>query len=209
MPWVCPTRSPCSSRTYFPATSISITICDAATGSRSSTRCARSTGSRRAPAGSSPPNSSTRATSIARFPGRGTTAARVTTREDGKSLRKAFMRSPVSFTRITSGILAGAISSRFCRPGGRTRASTSPRPTGTPVHAAGDGKVTFAGPQNGYGNVVVLQHGGAYSTVYAHLSRFADRHQARRARRAGRRHRLRRPDRLGDRTASALRISRQ
>ncbi|HEX3136399.1 MAG TPA: M23 family metallopeptidase, partial [Casimicrobiaceae bacterium] len=46
-------------------------------------------------------------------------------------------------------------------------------PTGTPVRAVGDGKVIFAGRQNGYGNVVILQHGGANSTVYAHLSRFA------------------------------------
>jgi len=46
-------------------------------------------------------------------------------------------------------------------------------PTGTPVHAAGDGTVASAGRENGYGNAVVLKHGAAYSTVYAHLSRFA------------------------------------
>jgi murein DD-endopeptidase MepM/ murein hydrolase activator NlpD len=46
-------------------------------------------------------------------------------------------------------------------------------PSGTPVHAAGDGKVAVAGQQNGYGNVVIMQHAGAFSTVYAHLSRFA------------------------------------
>ena len=66
-----------------------------------------------------------------------------------------------------------------------------------------------AGRQNGYGNVVILQHAGAYSTVYAHLSRFAAGVEARRARRPGRIDRLRRPDRLGDRPASALRVPRQ
>ena len=46
-------------------------------------------------------------------------------------------------------------------------------PTGTPVRATADGVVTFAGWQNGYGNVIFVRHEGAYSTVYAHLSRFA------------------------------------
>ena len=46
-------------------------------------------------------------------------------------------------------------------------------PEGTPVRASGDGKVALAGQQGGYGNVIMLQHNGVYSTVYAHLSRFA------------------------------------
>ena len=46
-------------------------------------------------------------------------------------------------------------------------------PVGTPVRATADGDVQFAGVQNGYGNVVVLRHDGKYSTLYAHLSRFA------------------------------------
>jgi murein DD-endopeptidase MepM/ murein hydrolase activator NlpD len=46
-------------------------------------------------------------------------------------------------------------------------------PTGTPVRATADGVVTTAGTQNGYGNVVVVKHDGEYSTLYAHLSRFA------------------------------------
>ncbi len=46
-------------------------------------------------------------------------------------------------------------------------------PTGTPVRVTADGVVTFAGQQNGYGNVIIVQHDGKYSTVYAHLSRFA------------------------------------
>jgi murein DD-endopeptidase MepM/ murein hydrolase activator NlpD len=49
-------------------------------------------------------------------------------------------------------------------------------PSGTPIRAAGEGKITFRGGQNGYGNVVVLQHGGRYSTLYGHMSRFASIH---------------------------------
>jgi murein DD-endopeptidase MepM/ murein hydrolase activator NlpD len=47
-------------------------------------------------------------------------------------------------------------------------------PIGTPVRTTADGVVTFAGEQNGYGNVIIVKHDGRYSTVYAHLSRFAD-----------------------------------
>jgi murein DD-endopeptidase MepM/ murein hydrolase activator NlpD len=46
-------------------------------------------------------------------------------------------------------------------------------PTGTPVHAAGDGRVSFAGRRGGYGNAIVLTHGSTVSTLYGHLSRFA------------------------------------
>jgi len=92
--------------------------------------------------------------------------------EDGKSLRKAFMRSPVSFTRITSGFSLARFHP-FLQTWRAHKGVDFAAPTGTPVHAAGDGKVSSAGPQNGYGNAVVLQHGGTYSTVYAHLSRFA------------------------------------
>jgi len=46
--------------------------------------------------------------------------------------------------------------------------------TGTPVRAAGDGRVSFIGWQGGYGKVVFIEHEGGYTTVYAHLSRFSD-----------------------------------
>jgi murein DD-endopeptidase MepM/ murein hydrolase activator NlpD len=46
-------------------------------------------------------------------------------------------------------------------------------PTGTPIHAAGEGKVAFRGWEGGYGNVVILQHGVHYSTVYGHMSKIA------------------------------------
>jgi murein DD-endopeptidase MepM/ murein hydrolase activator NlpD len=92
--------------------------------------------------------------------------------QDGKSLRKAFMRSPLEFTRITSGFSLARFHP-FLQTWRAHKGVDFAAPTGTPVHATGDGKVATAGRQNGYGNVVILQHNGAFSTVYAHLSRFA------------------------------------
>jgi len=91
--------------------------------------------------------------------------------EDGKSARKAFLRSPLEFTRVTSGYSLARLHP-FMQTWRAHKGVDFAAPTGTPVHASGDGKVQFAGQQNGYGNVVMLQHAGAYSTVYAHLSRF-------------------------------------
>ena len=92
--------------------------------------------------------------------------------EDGKSTRKAFLLSPMEFSRMTSGFTAA----RFHPFLQTTRAHKGidfAAPTGTPIRATGDGVVTFAGVQNGYGNVIMIEHDADYSTVYAHLSRFA------------------------------------
>lgn len=91
---------------------------------------------------------------------------------DGKSLRKAFLRSPLQFTRITSGFSLARFHP-FLQTWRAHKGVDFAAPTGTPVRASGDGKVVFAGRQSGYGNVVALQHTGALSTLYAHLSRFA------------------------------------
>lgn len=91
---------------------------------------------------------------------------------DGKNLRKAFLRSPLEFSRISSGFS----SARFHPVLKTWRAHKGidyVAPTGTRVKAAADGTVAFAGWQGGYGNVVILQHQGQYSTVYGHLSTFA------------------------------------
>jgi len=91
---------------------------------------------------------------------------------DGKNLRKAFLRSPLEFSRISSGFS----SARFHPILKTWRAHSGIEyvaPTGTRVKAAADGVVAFAGWQGGYGNVVILQHHGMYSTVYGHLSAFA------------------------------------
>ncbi|HUR21024.1 MAG TPA: peptidoglycan DD-metalloendopeptidase family protein [Vicinamibacterales bacterium] len=92
---------------------------------------------------------------------------------DGKNLRKAFMRSPLEFSRVSSGF-----GMRMHPIHGAWRAHKGidyAAPTGTRVRAVGDGIVEHAGPKGGYGNVVILRHHGQYATVYAHLSRVAVR----------------------------------
>ncbi|MCH8959574.1 MAG: peptidoglycan DD-metalloendopeptidase family protein [Proteobacteria bacterium] len=91
---------------------------------------------------------------------------------DGHSVRKAFIRAPVDFSRV---------SSRF-NPRRRHPILNVVRahkgvdyaaPSGTRVKAAGDGKVIHRGKKGGYGNTIILQHGGNITTLYGHLSRFA------------------------------------
>ncbi|MEP6484649.1 MAG: peptidoglycan DD-metalloendopeptidase family protein [Rudaea sp.] len=91
---------------------------------------------------------------------------------DGRPLRKEFLRTPVEFTRISSLFTAGRMHPIL----GTMRAHRGvdyAAPSGTPIHAAGEGKIAFRGWQGGYGNVVILQHGGHYSTVYGHMSKIA------------------------------------
>ena len=98
---------------------------------------------------------------------------------DGKSLRKAFMRAPVQFSRISSRFNL----SRKHPVLNRIRAHKGvdyAAPTGTPVRAAGEGRVRFIGKQGGYGNVIELEHGSGVVTVYGHLSRFAKLHRGQR-----------------------------
>jgi murein DD-endopeptidase MepM/ murein hydrolase activator NlpD len=90
---------------------------------------------------------------------------------DGESLKRAFLKSPMPFDRVSSGF-----SNSRLHPVLRTwrahRGVDYAAPTGTPVRAVADSVVSFAGRQGGYGNLVVLQHQRPYSTAYAHLSRF-------------------------------------
>jgi len=90
---------------------------------------------------------------------------------DGMSLKKAFLRTPVDFSRISSGFSLGRkhpILNRIRAHKGVDYAA----PTGTSIKAAGDGKIAFRGVKGGYGNVIVIQHGETYSTLYGHMSRF-------------------------------------
>jgi murein DD-endopeptidase MepM/ murein hydrolase activator NlpD len=92
---------------------------------------------------------------------------------DGNNLRKAFMRSPLEFSRVTSGfgMRRHPIAQAWMKHQGIDYAA----PTGTRVRAVGDGIVETAGWKGGYGNVVIIRHHGQYATVYAHLSRVAVR----------------------------------
>lgn len=91
---------------------------------------------------------------------------------EGKSLHKSFLRSPLEFTRVSSGFNLA----RFHPVLQRIRAHKGvdmAAPTGTRVKASGDAVVDFVGRKGGYGNVIVLKHNNGVSTVYGHLSRFA------------------------------------
>ncbi len=90
---------------------------------------------------------------------------------DGKNLRKAFLRSPLEFSRVSSGF--GMRMHPFLQTWRKHQGVDYAAPSGTRVRAVGDGVVQFAGREGGYGNVVVLRHQGQYSTLYAHLRGFA------------------------------------
>lgn len=118
----------------------------------------------------------------ARFTNRGKiyTAVRYTDKQgnssyyaaDGSSLRKAFIRTPVDFARISSRFSNGRkhpILNKIRAHKGVDYAA----PRGTPIKATGDGKVALAGRKGGYGNTVVIKHGQSYQTLYAHMNGFA------------------------------------
>ena len=90
---------------------------------------------------------------------------------DGKSLKKAFLKSPLQFSRISSGfsMRVHPISGKWKAHKGVDYAAS----TGTPIRAVADGVIDFAGNSGGYGNQVVLKHWSKYSTAYAHMSRIA------------------------------------
>ncbi|MGI9270893.1 MAG: peptidoglycan DD-metalloendopeptidase family protein [Woeseiaceae bacterium] len=92
---------------------------------------------------------------------------------EGKSVRKAFLRSPVDF-RVSSSFNPNRRHPvlKTVRP---HRGVDYAAPSGTPIKASGDGKVIFRGVKSGYGNCVILQHGGNITTLYAHMSRFASK----------------------------------
>lgn len=88
---------------------------------------------------------------------------------DGESMRRAYLTSPVEFSRVTSGF---KMRMHPILKTWRAHLGTDfAAPTGTPVRTVGDGVVEFAGVQNGFGNVVFVKHRNQHVTVYAHLSR--------------------------------------
>lgn len=91
---------------------------------------------------------------------------------EGLSMRKAFLRTPVKFSHISSVFSVA----RYHPVLHRMRAHQGvdyAAPNGTPIRAASGGKVVLKGVKGGYGNTVILQHAGKYSTLYAHMSAFA------------------------------------
>ena len=99
---------------------------------------------------------------------------------DGKNMRKAFLRSPVKFSHISSRFTTKRyhpVLHKFRSHKGVDYAARRK----TPVRSSGEGKIVYRGKKGGYGNVVIVQHGSRYSTLYAHLSKF--NRKARRGRR--------------------------
>jgi murein DD-endopeptidase MepM/ murein hydrolase activator NlpD len=87
-------------------------------------------------------------------------------------MRKAFLRSPVEFTRISSRFTNKRwhpVLAKWRSHKGVDYAA----PRGTPIRASGDGKIIHAGTKGGYGRLIVIQHGGRYTTAYGHLHRYA------------------------------------
>lgn len=94
---------------------------------------------------------------------------------EGKGMRKAFIRTPVDFARISSHFnlkRRHPVLNRIRAHKGVDYAAKK----GTPIKVTGDGKITFQGRQSGYGRVIIVQHGKHNSTLYAHMSAFNQNH---------------------------------
>jgi len=91
---------------------------------------------------------------------------------EGQSLKRAFLKSPMPFNRISSGFTTARLHP-VLKIWRAHKGVDYAAPTGAPVRAVADAVVNFVGRQGGYGNLVVLNHKSPYSTAYGHLSRFA------------------------------------
>ena len=92
--------------------------------------------------------------------------------EEGGSLRRAFLKAPLRFKRISSGYSNSRLHPvlKIRRPHHGVDYAAA---TGTPINTIGDGRVVFIGRKGGYGKRVEIKHNGIYTTGYAHMSRFA------------------------------------
>lgn len=91
---------------------------------------------------------------------------------EGRSMIRAFLRSPLEYSRVSSGFSRSRfhpVLAKWRKHNGVDYAA----PTGAKVRTTADGAVVFVGQQGGYGNVIKVRHAGGYTTVYGHLSRFA------------------------------------
>jgi murein DD-endopeptidase MepM/ murein hydrolase activator NlpD len=92
--------------------------------------------------------------------------------EDGQSMEKSMLKTPLKFARVSSGFNPRRMHPVLHRVKGHFGTDFA-APTGTPVWAAGDAVVVSAAAAGGAGNLVVLDHGGGLRTYYMHLSKFA------------------------------------
>lgn len=90
---------------------------------------------------------------------------------EGKAMRKAFLSTPVEFARVSSHFNINRKHPILNRIRAHKGVDYAAR-IGTPVKSTGDGTIAFLGHKGGYGQVVIIQHGERYETVYAHLSKF-------------------------------------
>lgn len=92
-------------------------------------------------------------------------------RPNGSSLKKAFSRYPIRFSHISSNFGSSRKHPilKYRRP---HKGIDLAAPIGTPIYAIGDGRIHFIGRQNGYGNMIKIDHAFSYTTVYAHMLRF-------------------------------------
>jgi murein DD-endopeptidase MepM/ murein hydrolase activator NlpD len=91
---------------------------------------------------------------------------------EGRSIEKEFLRAPLEFKRVSSGFSRARLHPILNTI--RAHQGTDyAAPMGTPVYAAGDGRIRFRGQNGGFGNEIEIDHGGGFMTVYGHLSHFA------------------------------------
>lgn len=91
---------------------------------------------------------------------------------DGRSLKRAFLKSPMRFSRVSSGF-SNARYHPILQEWRAHRGIDYAAPAGTPIRAVADAVVSFAGVRGAYGNLIELKHSGQYSTAYGHLSAYA------------------------------------
>lgn len=90
---------------------------------------------------------------------------------NGESLAKAFIRNPIDFARVSSTFNNGRIHPIFKKI--RAHKGTDYAASiGTPIKTTGDGSISFIGKKTGYGNVIIVDHGKGYTTLYAHMKGF-------------------------------------
>jgi murein DD-endopeptidase MepM/ murein hydrolase activator NlpD len=91
--------------------------------------------------------------------------------KEGRSAQKAFMRTPIDGARLSSGF--GQRRHPILGYNKMHRGVDFAAPSGTPIYAAGNGTIVFAGRKGGYGNYIRIRHNGNYETAYAHMTGFA------------------------------------